>query len=177
MSGRFLFTSGQRSAHHEHTGYGLKQGLEQGSREQVALLEAACFALVREGRATEGELIALNLKGGELERLKVRVSEGEEPSGRPNMSVEGELLSSERLAQLGGWAWRSSEAQEDRPLCSLEALLSELERQLPGEELELSARVERAHREVWRRRLKRGAFVLLLFALLNLWLMAEAGRL
>ena len=177
MSAQFLFTSGERSAHHEHSGYGLKRGLEAESAERVALLEAACFALVRERRAMEGELIALSVSGEELERLSVRVTEGEEPSGRPNLRVEGALISAEALAQLGGWAWRSAGGAEDGELCSLEALLDELRRRLPDEESELSVRHHEAQRGVWRTRLIKALLISLALAALNLWLMAQAGRL
>ncbi|MBM4290240.1 MAG: hypothetical protein FJ138_01350 [Deltaproteobacteria bacterium] len=107
MSDRFLFTSGRRSPHHRHTGYGLVEGLEGEALEAVDRLEAICVALLTPRRPRHGALM-----GGRGARAAwrggVEVVEGREPSGRPNLAARGALPPLALLCDRRVW-WRFEE--------------------------------------------------------------------
>ncbi len=107
MSDRFLFTSGRRSPHHEHTGYGLVEGLEGEALEAVDRLEELCLALLRPRRPRRGALVAL-AGGREVWRGALDVEEGREPSGRPNLAARGALPPVSCLCD-EGVSWRFEE--------------------------------------------------------------------
>jgi len=105
MSRTFLFTSDRASPHHEHTGYGLKEGLEEASREEVAFLESACVLLAAQRRVSQGMLIARGTHRVELWRGRVKVSLGQERSGRKNVSVTGLSPPLEVIRETVSWSW------------------------------------------------------------------------
>ena len=113
---QFIFTSGRRSVHHDHRDYGLKEGLEDASREEVALLESACIKLAQERRAHRGVLIALGHRGQELWRGELVISRGREVSGRVNLSVQGPTPDTAALYKTWSWMWISeAKLNTERP--------------------------------------------------------------
>ncbi len=114
MNTSFIFTSGRRSSHHEHTGYGLKEGLEGEPYDIVELLERPCLELCQGRRERRGLLLAViddEVRwSGELE-----ITSGYEPSGRPNFMVRGTSPPVDLLHEgiLRGLRWRFQEANSE----------------------------------------------------------------
>lgn len=92
----FIYTSGRRSPHHKHTGYGLKDGLEGASHELIRYFEQPCLELCETMIERKGDLVALH-HGKELWRGAIELTVGKEPSGRPNVCLSGEAPSIELL--------------------------------------------------------------------------------
>lgn len=107
LNHEFLFSSGQSSSHHQHEGYGLKQGLEEASREEVAILEVACFALARLREEQQGELIALDEAQREIWSGSVSVYESDDGRGRIVHSVAGHCPALEMIRQTYSWDWQN----------------------------------------------------------------------
>ena len=107
LNHEFLFSSGQSSSHHQHEGYGLKQGLEEASREEVAILEVACFALARLREKQQGKLIALDEARREIWRGSVSVYESDDGRGRIVYSVAGHCPALEVIRKTYSWDWQN----------------------------------------------------------------------
>ena len=84
----FVFTSGIHSTHHRHTGYGVKSGLEGLEFKYIKLFEVPCLQLAHTHQARKGELVLI-IDGDEKWRGAISISKGTEPSGRPNMLIQG----------------------------------------------------------------------------------------
>lgn len=101
----FLFTSGVKSPHHAHLGYGLKRGLEGAPRALILTLESACVELVASRREMSGTLIALDRRGEERWRGPVTVTAGHDLAGRPNFAVSGACPEESALDDTHAWSW------------------------------------------------------------------------
>lgn len=84
----FVFTSGIRSPHHRHMGYGVKSGLEGLEFKYIQRFEVPCLQLAHTHQARQGELVLI-IDGDEKWRGTISISKGTEPSGRPNMLIQG----------------------------------------------------------------------------------------
>lgn len=108
----FLFTSGQTSPHHAHTGYGLVEGLYGEPQEVIEQLEAACLVLAQLQTQMSGSLILTHYGVIQWEG-QITVADGVEPGGRPNMIIKGHippvaLLTSIPQSALG-WSFKRSD--------------------------------------------------------------------
>ena len=104
-SPRFLFTSGVKSPHHAHLGYGLKRGLEGAPRALILTLESACVELVASRREMSGALIALDQRGEERWRCEVMITAGHDHAGRPNFAVRGVCPDEGAPDDARAWRW------------------------------------------------------------------------
>ena len=111
MSERFLFSSGFRSSHDQHDGYGMKQGLVEASREEVALLAVACIALARQRRVYEGALMAYDQRGTERWCGAVCVYETDDGRGRIVYTVEGDSPPIKNLRETWSWGWQEEKVE------------------------------------------------------------------